>query len=255
MEPKVVPITVILISSNQYKKLPKAVSNLLNLLAGTGSNLRENSEKLEGDMVFLRKRNGVVRKVFRWPNGQICYTISPSYNQSQADIIRSTIASGFSGTCAQWKECHTCCNGDYINITYSNDHGCESAVGRWGGQQILNFQSSCFDRGTMLHEMLHAVGFRHQHNSPDRDDYITINRENLKDGSTTVLKKYTSSEVTNFGLPYDYCSVSHYSMFASSKNGKPTIVPKFPTTCELGTATDLSPIDKKKINLMYPCGL
>ncbi|KAB0803569.1 hypothetical protein PPYR_00539 [Photinus pyralis] len=140
-------------------------------------------------------------------------------------------------------------------LQYSNDHGCESAVGRWGGQQILNFQSSCFDRGTMLHEMLHAVGFRHQHNSPDRDDYITINRENLKDGSTTVLKKYTSSEVTNFGLPYDYCSVSHYSMFASSKNGKPTIVPKFPTTCELGTATDLSPIDKKKINLMYPCGL
>lgn len=59
----------------------------------------------------------------------------------------------------------------------------------------------------------------------DRDDYVTINKDNIAFGTQNNFNKYTSSEVTHFGVEYDYDSVLHYSAYAFSNNGKPTIVP------------------------------
>ncbi|KAB0803568.1 hypothetical protein PPYR_00538 [Photinus pyralis] len=237
------------------------VSSVL-LFAGVASGIicagdpQEDSGKSEDDMFFLRKRNGVINPRYRWRNGQICYTISPAFNQTQVELIKSTVATGFTGTCIKWVECQSCCNGDYVYIT--NDHkGCSSSsTGRAGvGRQLLNLAKECLYKGTMLHEMLHVVGFKHQHSSPERDDYVTIKIENVMDGFEIQFGKYTPDYLSSFGQPYDYCSIMHYHETAFSKNGKPTIVPKLPTTCKLGAASELSPIDKLKVNAMYKCGL
>ena len=37
---------------------------------------------------------------------------------------------------------------------------------------------------------------------------------------------YPASQITNFGVPYDYASVMHYSAYAFSRNGGKTIEPK-----------------------------
>lgn len=34
--------------------------------------------------------------------------------------------------------------------------------------------------GTMVHEMMHCMGFMHEHQRPDRDDYVKINIENVE---------------------------------------------------------------------------
>ncbi|XP_031355726.1 zinc metalloproteinase nas-13-like [Photinus pyralis] len=142
----------------------------------------ENSGKFEGDMVFSRKRNGVIDTYYRWPQARICYTISSAFTQYQADHIRRTYASGFSGTCLKIVECQSCCNGDYVHITNNPDDGCYAIVGRVGGQQQLNLAPGCLEPGTILHEMLHAAGFWHQQSSPERDNYVTINLQNVRDG-------------------------------------------------------------------------
>lgn len=59
----------------------------------------------------------------------------------------------------------------------------------------------------------------------DRDDYVTIHWENMKNGTSGNFVKYNNKEVTHFNTTYDYYSVMHYEAFAFSKNKLPTIVP------------------------------
>ena len=42
--------------------------------------------------------------------------------------------------------------------------GCSSAVGKWGGEQILTLDNGCFDDNTIAHEFVHAFGFWHEQN-------------------------------------------------------------------------------------------
>lgn len=70
-----------------------------------------------------------------------------------------------------------------------------------------------------------ALGFLHMHSSYDRDDYVTVHMGNVMEGFERNFNKQSSDEVSHFGARYDYDSVMHYSAYAFTKNGKPTIVP------------------------------
>lgn len=60
----------------------------------------------------------------------------------------------------------------------------------------------------------------------DRDDYVTINWNSMATSSKPNFVKYPSYIVSHFGTTYDYDSVLHYSAYAFSITGEPTIVPK-----------------------------
>ena len=62
--------------------------------------------------------------------------------------------------------------------------------------------------GTILHEFIHAWGFYHEHNRPDRNKYIKVYKESIKD-SLSLYYEIKSGTLT-FGLPYDYGSIMHY---------------------------------------------
>ena len=51
-----------------------------------------------------------------------------------------------------------------------------------GGAQTVSLTSGCFHRGVIVHELMHALGYNHEQNRNDRDQYVTINLANVDAG-------------------------------------------------------------------------
>lgn len=145
---------------------------------------------------------------------------------------------------------------DYIAITSQNT-GCWSSIGRMGGRQEVNLQPlGCFmQSGTALHELMHALGFLHEQNRYERDDYVKINYENIKPSAKNNFYKSSSYSSNGLGVAYDFTSIMHYSVTAFSKNGGPTITPKKKVLngVKIGQRRGFSEKDLLKINTMYKC--
>jgi hypothetical protein len=74
---------------------------------------------------------------------------------------------------------------------------------------------SCFQKGLYLHEIGHAIGLVHEHQLPTRDEYIEILDQNVQPDMRIWFNKYSSQEVNQMLVPYEYSSVMHYGITVS----------------------------------------
>ena len=151
---------------------------------------------------------------------------------------------------------------DYIYFQYP-ESGCNSYVGRKGGEQIINLGGSyCWKHGVILHEILHAMGFWHEQSRPDRDNFVRIIFSNIESDGLHNFMKRRDHEIESFGSLYDYGSIMHYSERAFLKtpcqncktievtNGILYFLQGSPI---LGQRNDLSTSDIQQINRLYSC--
>lgn len=103
---------------------------------------------------------------------------------------------------------------DYIEfLKDSNLKGCgQSRVGRKGGKQDLKLR--CVSQGTILHEVLHALGFWHEQSRDDRDTWVSIDWKNIRAGQE---HNFAERDTVDFGSAYDLKSIMHYSAKAFGK--------------------------------------
>ena len=86
---------------------------------------------------------------------------------------------------------------------------CSSHVGRQGGMQTIQLGSiQCFKKEVITHEMIHAIGFYHEHTRMDRDNYVQVDYGCVRDNLEKNFKIQPNSE--SFGIPYDPLSIMHY---------------------------------------------
>ncbi|KAK2728131.1 hypothetical protein QYM36_008565 [Artemia franciscana] len=209
----------------------------------------ELSGHFEGDIIFMRKRAASVPEYAKWTDGIVPYVIDNSYGIENERMIQIALDDIESRTCIK-----------FVNRTEETDYlsfepvdGCFSTIGRQGGKQLVSLTENCFFFGVIIHEVLHSLGFWHEHNRRDRDDYIQIVTENIVAGDEDYFEKYSVEQVTNLGLPYDYGSVMHGSSQFRAKNGTKTIVPIPDETIPIGQRADMSPLDVQKLNAYYNC--
>ncbi|XP_015513398.1 zinc metalloproteinase nas-13 [Neodiprion pinetum] len=232
-------------------------------------NPEELGEYAEGDILFPEGmgRNGLKSETMRWPGGVVPYMISPYFTGVALNLIHEAMDDFHKNTCIKFKP-YAGEETDYIRIAAGNT-GCWSSVGRTGGRQDVNLQvPGCVTKkGTIIHELMHAVGFLHEQNRWERDDHVLINWGNIQSGRRNNFERATKETTDAFGVGYDYGSVMHYSSNAFSTNGKPTIEPKEPggllsmvgeyffgkTKAVLGQREGFSTKDIQKIRRMYKC--
>lgn len=142
---------------------------------------------------------------------------------------------------------------DYVNI-YSGQY-CKSNLGRTGGAQEMSLNTfKCFQKGIIIHEFLHALGFIHMQSRPDRDKYVKILWQNIDPKFAREFDKVNPGVFNYYGTGYDYHSVMHYGSKAASKNGGRTIVTKDNQYLDaIGQRNGLSDGDIQRINTKYKC--
>jgi hypothetical protein len=126
---------------------------------------------------------------------------------------------------------------DYITFEESTE-GCRSYVGRRGGVQVVEMHpdpSRC-PQEAYLHEVGHVLGLAHEHQRPDRDNYITVHYDRLRSGIESQWERMSGLRTIT---GYDIGSLMHYGAgagastctVAASTNRRicdPVIVPKNP---------------------------
>lgn len=135
-----------------------------------------------------------------------------------------------------------------ISTVNSNKFDGQSTLGRvpWA---LMDFVNSAGDR-TFRHEIGHNLGLYHEHQRPDRDNYITYFPNNTKAGGKSQFTKMTAGSYNYHGSTFDFNSIMLYQSYAFNKNfAIPTITKKDGTTF-LAPQT-ISNTDKSVIKQIY----
>jgi hypothetical protein len=183
---------------------------------------------------------------YRWPNALLPYVIDGALpNKSR---VTDAIAHFHEKTRIRFVERTSANASQYPNyVRVFRGDGCWSYVGMRGGKQDLSLADGC-GFGATVHEFCHALGLWHEQSREDRDQYVTINWQNIQAGREHNFNQHIT-DGDDVGA-YDYSSLMHYGMYAFSKNNLPTIVPK-QSGVSIGQRNGLSAGDIAALHHIY----
>ncbi|KAK7080338.1 Meprin A subunit beta [Halocaridina rubra] len=196
-------------------------------------------------------QNSAVRNpLLKWPNAEVPYVISASFSHGERQAVAQAVQAFHTHTCVRFvpRQTH---HHSYVHIL--KGRGCSSSVGRVGGAQVVSLGNGCAQYGVIIHEFMHALGFWHEQSRGDRDDYVTINWNNIVPHMRFNFDKKSNWVSQDLGQGYDFSSVMHYDAFAYAMNPSiPTIIPKV-RGVTLGQRRGFSQMDIDGINALYKC--
>ncbi|GBN33124.1 Astacin-like metalloprotease toxin 1 [Araneus ventricosus] len=207
----------------------------------------------EGDIAGIdpdQDRNAVPLDSQRWPNGVVPYVIDASVSHIK-DLILKSMRHIEQNSCIRFKQRTN--EHNYVTVFYGN--GCWSF---WGllnrGEQKLSLGPGCEIFGTVVHEFLHALGFKHEHNRSDRDNYLDIHLENVDKAWHFAFKKLLPHE-NRLLTGFDYNSVMLYGQesFAKAYGLKSMTAKDGRFMDEPYNKPGMSASDIKRLNMLYQC--
>jgi len=201
------------------------------------------------------QKNAVRDRGRTWHNGVLPYVISSTYPVTVQNTFKKAMQEIMDRTKVNGKACITFTprHSEAAYVHFVTGTGCHTPVGLINRESQVTIGHGCERQGTVMHELLHALGFWHEQSRTDRDDYVTIHFDNIQAGHEGNFNKYPSTYIDMLGQPYDYGSIMHYGAYAFAKDrSKPTIVPK-QSGVTIGQRVRLSDTDVKEIQLLYGC--
>ncbi len=153
-----------------------------------------------------------IEKPQPWPNGIIPYDISKLTPPQQTIALRAM--QRWVDTGAKIKFIPRTNEIEYVNFTGKTDAGNNTShVGFKKGERTdINITAFWWrDLEWMpAHELGHVLGFFHEHERWDRDQFVTVHYENIKPGRAHDCDWIAQTTWLVTTLPYDYKSIMHY---------------------------------------------
>jgi hypothetical protein len=154
-----------------------------------------------------------------WPGGVIPYDISKLTPAQQSIALRAM--KRWMDTGANLKFVPRAAEAEYVHFTGNTNAGNNTTHDGFkkGIRTDVNITAFWWRQEEWMpaHELGHVLGFGHEFQRWDRDQYVTIHYENIKPGRAPDYDwiPQTNWLVTN--LPYDYRSIMHYRICWASK--------------------------------------
>lgn len=128
---------------------------------------------------------------------------------------------------------------------------CLSYVGKIGGHQPIYLDDRCSDR-EITHEIMHALGFVHEHSRPDRDRYVRVNWDAIEEDKQSQFEIVPPSlSEPHKGRPFDFQSIMIYDSTAFARRpGDTTIQPLSGQAIE-PSREGLSAEDLTRLQILY----
>ncbi|XP_037084875.1 blastula protease 10-like [Pollicipes pollicipes] len=210
---------------------------------------------IESDIVLPE---GVDRRALmakRWPLGEaVPFVVTPEVEQRRTNI-EAGISHIEDVTCVTFREEPVEFAGA-PHLRFINGSGCYSFLGQM--QNKLSGQSVSIGKGcaalvTVAHEISHALGFFHEQSRPDRDQYVEVLWDNIKQGKEANFRIKENAET--LGVKYDFRSIMHYAKFAFSTTGMPTLRSVDPLQGHLvgRRIGEMTHRDRAITNIAYQC--
>ncbi len=166
-----------------------------------GENMPEDWAPCESIDIDLR--GGIEDRA--WPGGVVPYEFDANVNSTNRNRALNAMA-----------EIEAVCNVQFVPrdgepgfirlIASSSSNS--SPVGYGGGGNAINIVSWSW-RFIIVHELMHSLGINHEQSKPGRNQYVTINWDNIQEGRE---HNFAGSGLPV--LPYNFESVMHYSSCA-----------------------------------------
>jgi len=164
---------------------------------------------IEGDIIVPEISAMGIYATNLWLNGIVPYEFDPAVTSENRARALGSMREWEMASGVDFIERTTEIN--YIYLQNSNKYS--SSVGMVGGQQFINIYKWELV-GKITHELGHALGLWHEQSRLDRDTFITVEWDNIKEG---FGNNFNRLDAASFYGPYDFGSIMHYSQCTFSK--------------------------------------
>lgn len=141
----------------------------------------------------------------RWPNSTIPYTVKstflePERVQQSVNLINAQ---------THIKLVPRSNQADYVEFVPIAGTTSYSPLGRAGGKQEIQISNEA-KYGTIIHEIFHSAGLKHEHQRSDASQYLTINFSNIKPNWKPHFESTSGLLIGNFNRYSIMMYSSHY---------------------------------------------